>query len=83
MSELKQLGRITESDKDVTKTALEIIIDGVASSDANHITYQAGIYLAGLILADTKGQIDAEKQKAILSIIKMASDIETPAFISK
>ncbi len=83
MSELKQLGSITESDRDVTKTALEIIIDGVASSDANQTTYQAGIYLAGLILADTKGQIDAEKQKAILSIIKMASDAETPAFIRK
>ncbi|EGR1512129.1 hypothetical protein D6089_09620 [Vibrio vulnificus] len=83
MSELKPIGSIQKCETDITKTALEIIIDGVAASDATPTTYQAGIYLAGLILADTKGQIDAEKQKAILSIIKMASEVENPAFIIK
>ncbi len=74
------------SDKDqndIMLSALEIVIDGVANSEATERTRAAGSYIAGLILADAKGQLDAEKQKAILSIIEMACETESTAFMSK
>ncbi|EMK3382393.1 hypothetical protein V8054_000598 [Vibrio parahaemolyticus] len=67
--------------KDIVLSALEIVIDGVANSEATERTREAGAYIAGLILADMKGQLDPDKQKAILSIIEMASEIDSPAFI--
>ncbi|EPB6684115.1 hypothetical protein ACRRGR_000410 [Vibrio alginolyticus] len=66
-----------KNQNDILLSALEIVIDGVASSEATERTRAAGAYIAGLILADTKGQLDTKKQKAILSIIEMASEIET------
>ncbi len=66
--------------EDVSLAALQIVVDGVACSEATHIMRQAGVYITGLIMADMKGSLDAEKQKAILSIIEMASEVESPAF---
>ncbi|WP_322804477.1 hypothetical protein SO574_19825 [Vibrio alfacsensis] len=69
--------------KDIVLSALEIVIDGVASSEATERTREAGAYIAGLILADMKGQLDPDKQKAILSIIEMASEVDCPVFMAQ
>ncbi|UTM59230.1 hypothetical protein L4174_021225 [Photobacterium sp. CCB-ST2H9] len=66
----------TQKQDDITLAALEIVIDGVASSNASVRARQAGAYIAGLIMADMKGQLDAKKQAAILSIVEMAAEIE-------
>lgn len=70
-----------KNQNDILLSALEIVIDGVANSEATERTRAAGAYIAGLILADTKGQLDSEKQKAILSIVEMASEVDSTAFI--
>ncbi|KIP66828.1 hypothetical protein SN13_11575 [Vibrio alginolyticus] len=70
-----------KNQNDILLSALEIVIDGVASSEATERTRAAGAYIAGLILADTKGQLDPKKQKAILSIVEMASEVDSTAFI--
>lgn len=62
-------------------SALEIVIDGVANSEATERTRAAGAYIAGLILADTKGQLDSKNKKPILSIVEMASEVDSTAFI--
>lgn len=80
MSELKHLVNINHCD--VALSALEIILDGVASSESTERTRQAGAYLARLVMADSHGSLDTDKQKAILSIIEMASEVETQRFCS-
>ncbi|CAM2802527.1 hypothetical protein VINE108274_02100 [Vibrio neptunius] len=81
MSGLKEVAvGQTYGKEDVSLAALQIVIDGVACSEASRVMQQAGVYISGLIMADMNGNLDAEKQKAILSIIEMASDIENPAF---
>lgn len=72
-----------KNQNDIMLSALEIVIDGVANSEATERTRAAGAYIASLILADAKGQLDSEKQKAILSIIEMACETESTAFMSK
>ena len=72
-----------KNNKDTALTALEIIVDGAASSEATPKTRRAAAYLASLVLADLKGSLDAQKTKAILSIIEMACEVESTAFISK
>ncbi len=69
-----------KKNKDTASAALEIIMDGAAASEATAHTKQAAVYLAGLVLADLKGSIDANKTKAILSIIEMASEADSPCF---
>ncbi|WP_447075651.1 hypothetical protein [Vibrio alginolyticus] len=71
-----------KNQNDIMLSALEIVIDGVANSEATERTRTAGAYIAGLILADAKGQLDSKKQKAILSIIEMACETESTAFMS-
>ncbi|MDL2021401.1 hypothetical protein [Vibrio parahaemolyticus] len=71
-----------KNQNDIMLSALEIVIDGVANSEATARTRAAGAYIAGLILADAKGQLDSKKQKAILSIIEMACEIETQVWKS-
>ncbi|ARC92827.1 hypothetical protein B6A42_13190 [Vibrio coralliilyticus] len=81
MSGLKEIALSQLYDREqVTLAALELVIDGIASSESNQLTQRAGVYISGLILADMKGSLDAEKQKAILSIIEMASEVESPVF---
>ncbi|WP_368848997.1 hypothetical protein [Vibrio diabolicus] len=71
-----------KNQNDILLSALEIVIDGVANSEATERTRAAGAYIAGLILADAKGQLDTKKQQAILSIIEMACETESTAFMS-
>ncbi|WP_052729835.1 hypothetical protein [Photobacterium halotolerans] len=66
----------TKKQDDITLAALEIVIDGVVSSQSSSRTRQAGAYIAGLIMADMKGQLDSKKQAAILSIVEMAAEVE-------
>ncbi|ELI5415006.1 hypothetical protein RRJ93_003217 [Vibrio parahaemolyticus] len=72
-----------QNNKDTVLAALEIVVDGAASSEASPGTKRAAAYLAGLILADLKGSLDAQKNKAILSIIEMACEAESSTFMSK
>ncbi|MGR5214716.1 hypothetical protein ACPV4Y_06625 [Vibrio harveyi] len=58
--------------KDIVLSALDIVIDGVSSSEANEEMRTAGVYIAGLIIADTKGMLEQDTRKAVLSIIEMA-----------
>ncbi|MCG9724496.1 hypothetical protein [Vibrio brasiliensis] len=64
-----------EKQKDNVLVAPELIVEGAASSEATTKSKQAAVYLAGLVLTDQKGVIDAEKTTAILSIIEMASEM--------
>ncbi|MFZ8771435.1 hypothetical protein LCE44_04930 [Vibrio harveyi] len=63
---------LNHKEQDIVLSALEIVIDGVSSSDANEKTRIAGVYIAGLIIADTKGVLEQDTRKAVLSIIEMA-----------
>lgn len=59
-------------EKDIILSALDIVIDGVSSSEANEEMRTAGVYIAGLIIADTNGVLEQDTRKAVLSIIEMA-----------
>jgi hypothetical protein len=48
----------------------------MARSDATAATKQAGAYLAGLVVADSKGKIGPDKLMRIVSIMEMAADTE-------
>ncbi|OQQ04884.1 hypothetical protein BK412_07680 [Vibrio campbellii] len=63
---------LNHKEKDIVLSALDIVIDGVSSSEANEDKRVAGIYIAGLIIADTKGMLEEDARKATLSIIEMA-----------
>lgn len=65
------------NNKQLFQAALELIIDGVSLSEQSSLSRQAGVYLAGLVIADMKGDIDAAKQQAINDIIMMAAEIDT------
>lgn len=60
--------------------SLDVIIDGISMSEARADSAQVGVYLMGLLIADNKGELDADKIKAIQSIISMAAEAETPKF---
>ncbi|KZX67037.1 MULTISPECIES: hypothetical protein [Vibrio] len=60
--------------------SLDVIIDGISMSEARADSAQVGVYLMGLLIADNKGELDADKIKAIQSIIRMAAEAETPKF---
>ena len=60
--------------------SLDVIIDGISMSEARTDSAQIGVYLMGLLIADNNGELDADKIKAIQSIIRMASEAETPKF---
>lgn len=81
MGSQQKSDQVSEQNK-VVLAALGIVIDGMACSTAGLHSQQAGAYLAGLILADMKGQLDTDKQKAILSIIEMASEVDSPVFMA-
>ncbi|ENM5730717.1 hypothetical protein CW613_001698 [Vibrio mimicus] len=81
MFELKRIRGIDH--QDITLSALEIILDGVAGSESTESTRQAGLYLARLVLADSSGRFDEEKQKAVLSIIEMALEVENAGGLSR
>jgi hypothetical protein len=63
---------LNHKEKDIVLSALDIVIDGVSSSEANEKMRTAGVYIAGLIIADTKGMLEQDTRKAVLSIIEMA-----------
>ncbi|MGF1839157.1 hypothetical protein [Vibrio atlanticus] len=67
-------------EKQLFQSALEVIIDGVSMSGDREGSEQAGVYLMGLLIADNKGEIDADKVKAIQSIVEMAAEAESPKF---
>ncbi|CAK1706489.1 hypothetical protein [Vibrio crassostreae] len=67
-------------EKQLFQSALEVIIDGVSMSGDREGSEQAGVYLMGLLIADNKGELDADKVKAIQSIVEMAAEAETPKF---
>ncbi len=68
------VGMLNQKESDIVLSALEVVIDGVASSEANDNTRVAGVYIAGLILADTKGILEVDARNAVLSIIGIADD---------
>ncbi|TMX64579.1 hypothetical protein [Vibrio rotiferianus] len=67
--------------KQLFQQALELIIDGVALSTETESRAQVGAYLMGLVVADNEGRLDSDKIKAIQSIIEMASEVDSSAFI--
>ncbi|MCF7496199.1 hypothetical protein L3V35_14205 [Vibrio sp. L5-1] len=67
-------------EKQLFQSALEVIIDGVSMSGDREGSEQAGVYLMGLLIADNKGELDADKVKAIQSIVEMAAEAESPKF---
>lgn len=80
MSGLKEVPTDQVYEKeDVSLAALQIVIDGVACSEATKLMRHAGVYITGLIMADMKA-IWMQKAKAILSIIEMASEADSPCF---
>ncbi|AXT73017.1 hypothetical protein DBX26_18865 [Vibrio sp. dhg] len=79
----KGADKLNKNPRDVMLSALDIVIDGVANSEATESNRAAGAYIAGLILTDAKGRLDSEKKKAILSIIEMVCDTESTAHMSK
>ncbi|WED29030.1 hypothetical protein L3V77_24160 [Vibrio sp. DW001] len=66
--------------KDIFLQALELIIDGVALSTPVENRASVGVYLMSLVISDTKGQLDADKIKAMMSIIELADEADSPAF---
>ncbi|EGR0546444.1 hypothetical protein ACVTEB_14385 [Vibrio cholerae] len=66
--------------KERFQQALELIIDGVSLSEAGVGRLEAGRYILTLLVADNPDLLDAEKIKAIQSIIAMADELESPAF---
>ncbi|WP_375750929.1 hypothetical protein [Vibrio sp. HN007] len=70
------------TEKDIFQQALEVIIDGVAQSHTEEQRTQAGIYLAGLVMADNKGRLDSDKIKAIWSLIEMAGEVDSSDIFS-
>ncbi|EGQ8456652.1 hypothetical protein D0D69_03345 [Vibrio parahaemolyticus] len=84
MAVLQQIGKDqVYEQRDIALSALEIVVDGVANSEATALTRFAGAYIAGLIIADMKEPLDEEKEKAILSIVEMAWEAESTAFMTK
>ncbi|MFA0238055.1 MULTISPECIES: hypothetical protein [Vibrio] len=67
-------------EKQLFQSGLEVIIDGVSMSEASEGSRQAGVYLMGLLIADNKGELDADKVKAIQSIVAMAAEAKSPKF---
>ncbi|MGF1710117.1 hypothetical protein [Vibrio sp. 99-70-13A1] len=67
-------------EKQLFQLALEVIIDGVAVSTAEEGSQEAGRVLLEGLLIKYGHLIDAEKEKAIHSIIGMADETESPAF---
>ncbi|MEZ9620202.1 hypothetical protein AB4237_01920 [Vibrio sp. 10N.261.55.F6] len=68
-------------EKQLFQSGLEVIIDGVSMSEASEGSRQAGVYLMGLLIADNKGELDADKVKAIQSIVAMAAEAKSPKFL--
>lgn len=66
--------------KELFQQSLDIIIDGISMSETRANTAQVGVYLMGLLIADNSGELDADKIKAIQSIIEMAAEAESPKF---
>lgn len=66
--------------KDIFQQALELVIDGVALSTEVENRASVGVYIMGLLVADNKDKLDSEKLKAIMSLIEMADEAESPAF---
>lgn len=59
---------------------LEIIIDGVAHSDATQQKRQMGIKLLNLVIANYQGEVSEQTRQAIQSIIEMAAETDSPVF---
>lgn len=60
--------------------ALDVIIDGVSVSTPSEGRAEAGVLLMRGLVANYPHLIDAEKTKAIQSIIEMADEADSPSF---
>nr|PMF18950.1 hypothetical protein BCV24_10855 [Vibrio cyclitrophicus] len=67
-------------EKQLFQLALDVIIDGVSVSTALEGRAEAGVLLMRGLVANYPHLIDAEKTKAIQSIIEMADETESPTF---
>ncbi|WP_140111643.1 hypothetical protein, partial [Vibrio parahaemolyticus] len=59
---------------------LDIIIDGIAVSNAKPEMIAMGVKMMNMVLANYQGEIDGKKRKAIQSIIQMAAEVDSPIF---
>lgn len=66
--------------EDELQQALEIIIDGMAMTDATPQKISMGVKLMNLVLANYQGEINDKKRKAIQSIVEMAAESQSPVF---
>ncbi|EOX4956524.1 hypothetical protein ACFKIX_001092 [Vibrio alginolyticus] len=60
--------------------ALDIIIDGIAVSNAKPEMIAMGVKMMNMVLANYQGEIDEKKRQAIQSIIQMAAEVDSPVF---
>lgn len=67
-------------EKQLFQLALDVIIDGVSVSTALEGRAEAGVLLMRGLVANYPHLIDAEKTKAIQSIIEMADEADSPSF---
>ncbi|EKA5860778.1 hypothetical protein OKZ58_002490 [Vibrio alginolyticus] len=67
-------------EKQLFQSALDVIIDGVAVSSAGEGRQEAGVILLEGLLTKYGHLVDAEKQKAIRSIIGMAAEVDSSIF---
>lgn len=69
-----------DTDKKKFQSALDVIIDGVAMSDVGEGRAEAGLDLLLGIMRKYGHLVDESKLPAILSIIKMADEAQSPSF---
>ncbi|MFA0085362.1 hypothetical protein [Vibrio sp. 10N.261.51.F12] len=69
-----------KEEKKLFQLALDVIIDGVSVSMPAEGRAEAGVLLMRGLVAKYPHLIDAEKTKAIQSIIEMADEVESPEF---
>ncbi|YCO01539.1 hypothetical protein ACB087_01180 [Vibrio sp. VNB-15] len=63
--------------KDQFQSALEFILEGVATSTEIESRAQVGMYLMELVIVDNHGRLDREKIKAIQMLIQIADEAES------
>lgn len=69
-----------EQDRKLFQQALDTIIDGVAMSDANESRAEAGKVILTSLMPRFGHLVDESKLPAILSILKMADEAQSPSF---
>lgn len=65
---------LNKTEEHIILSALEIVIDGLSSSEADKEIRLAGLYILGLVLLDNDDLLKQDIRKAMLSIIKLAID---------